>query len=58
MTPAKEVGGDLYDFFLIDDDHLGMVIGDASGEGRAGSTFHDGCHISSQKCVHVRTWTG
>ena len=33
MTPAKEVGGDFYDFFLIDDDHLGMVIADVSGKG-------------------------
>ena len=33
MTPAKEVGGDFYDFFLIDDDHLGLVIADVSGKG-------------------------
>ena len=33
MTPAKEVGGDFYDFFLIDDDHLAMVIADVSGKG-------------------------
>ena len=33
MTPAKEVGGDFYDFFLIDDDHLGMVMADVSGKG-------------------------
>ncbi len=33
MTPAKEVGGDLYDFFLMDDDHLCTVIGDVSGKG-------------------------
>ncbi len=39
MTPAKEVGGDLYDFFLIDDDHLGMVIGDASGKGVPAALF-------------------
>ena len=31
MTPAKEVGGDFFDFFLIDDSHLGLVIGDVSG---------------------------
>ena len=30
MDPAKEVGGDFYDFFMIDDDHLGMVIADVS----------------------------
>ena len=39
MTPAKEVGGDLYDFFLIDEDHLGMVIGDVSGKGVPASLF-------------------
>ena len=33
MTPAKEVGGDFYDFFLVDDDHLAMVIADVSGKG-------------------------
>ena len=39
MTPAKEVGGDFYDFFLIDDDHLGLVIADASGKGVPASLF-------------------
>ena len=33
MTPAKEVGGDFYDFFLIDPDHFAMVIADVSGKG-------------------------
>jgi len=33
MEPAKEVGGDFYDFFLIDEDHLCFVIGDVSGKG-------------------------
>lgn len=31
-SPAKEVGGDFYDFFLLDDDHLGLVIADVSGK--------------------------
>jgi sigma-B regulation protein RsbU (phosphoserine phosphatase) len=35
MIPAKEVGGDLYDFFLIDKYRLGVVIGDVSGKGMA-----------------------
>ena len=39
MTPAREVGGDLYDFFLIDEDHLCMVIGDVSGKGVPASLF-------------------
>ena len=33
MHPAKEVGGDFYDFFLIDEDHLALVIADVSGKG-------------------------
>lgn len=39
MTPAKEVGGDLYDFFLIDDDHLALVIADVSGKGVPAALF-------------------
>ncbi len=39
MTPAKEVGGDLYDFFLIDEDHLGIVIADVSGKGVPAALF-------------------
>ncbi len=33
MDPAKQVGGDFYDFFMIDDDHLALVIADVSGKG-------------------------
>jgi len=33
MVPAKEVGGDFYDFFFLDENHLGFVIGDVSGKG-------------------------
>ena len=39
MTPAKEVGGDFYDFFLIDDDHLLMLIADVSGKGIPAALF-------------------
>lgn len=39
MTPAKEVGGDFYDFFFIDDDHLGLVIADVSGKGVPAALF-------------------
>jgi sigma-B regulation protein RsbU (phosphoserine phosphatase) len=39
MVPAKEVGGDFYDFFLIDRTHLGFVIGDASGKGVPAAMF-------------------
>lgn len=39
MTPAKEVGGDFYDFFLVDDDHLVMVMADVSGKGVPAALF-------------------
>ena len=39
MDPAKEVGGDFYDFFLIDDDHIGLVMADVSGKGVPAALF-------------------
>ncbi len=39
MTPAKDVGGDFYDFFRIDDDHIGFVIADVSGKGIPAAIF-------------------
>jgi len=39
MDPAKEVGGDFYDFFLIDETHLAIVAADVSGKGVPASLF-------------------
>ena len=39
MKPAKEVGGDFYDFFLLDEDHLALVIADVSGKGIPAALF-------------------
>ena len=39
MNPAKEVGGDFYDFFLIDHDHLALVMADVSGKGIPAALF-------------------
>ena len=39
MNPAKEVGGDFYDFFLVDEDHLAIVIADVSGKGVPAALF-------------------
>lgn len=39
MDPAKEVGGDFYDFFLVDDDHLALVMADVSGKGMPAALF-------------------
>ncbi len=39
MSPAKEVGGDFYDFFLVDQDHLALVMADVSGKGVPAALF-------------------
>ena len=39
MDPAKEVGGDFYDFFLVDDDHIALVMADVSGKGVPAAMF-------------------
>jgi sigma-B regulation protein RsbU (phosphoserine phosphatase) len=39
MDPAREVGGDFYDFFLVDDDHLALIIADVSGKGIPAAMF-------------------
>ncbi len=39
MTPAREVGGDLYDFYRLDADHVLFLIGDVSGKGLPASMF-------------------
>ena len=39
MKPAKEVGGDFYDFFLVDENHLAVVVADVSGKGVPAALF-------------------
>ncbi len=39
MTPAKEVGGDFYDFFMVDERHVAIVIADVSGKGVPAALF-------------------
>ena len=51
MNPAKEVGGDFYDFFLIDDNHLGMVMADVSGKGVPAALFMMASKIILQSCA-------
>ena len=58
MVPAKEVGGDFYDYFLIDDDHLALVMADVSGKGIPAAMFmvmaKDKIHHSTMKyCTDV-----
>ncbi len=51
MAPAREVGGDFYDFFLIDDDHLCMVMADVSGKGIPAALFMMVSKIILQSCA-------
>ena len=51
MEPAKEVGGDFYDFFLIDQDHLALVIADVSGKGVPAALFMMASKIILQSCA-------
>ena len=39
MTPAKQVGGDFYDFFMVDDSHIAIVMADVSGKGVPAALF-------------------
>ncbi|SEK10221.1 MULTISPECIES: PP2C family protein-serine/threonine phosphatase [unclassified Variovorax] len=39
MIPAKEVGGDFYDYFMVDDEHLAVVVADVSGKGVPAAFF-------------------
>lgn len=51
MDPAKEVGGDFYDFFLVDDDHLCLVMADVSGKGIPAALFMMVSKIILQSCA-------
>ena len=51
MDPAKEVGGDFYDYFLIDPDHLCLVIADVSGKGIPAALFMMVSKIILQSCA-------
>lgn len=51
MTPAKEVGGDFYNFFLTDEDHLCMVIADVSGKGIPAALFMMMVTTQMQNCA-------
>ena len=51
MDPAKEVGGDFYDFFFIDSDHLAMVIADVSGKGVPAALVMMICRTIIKNCA-------
>ena len=54
MSPAKEVGGDFYDFFLVDDSHLALAIGDVSDKGVPAALFM----MTTRTLVRARTRQG
>ena len=54
MTPAKEVGGDFYDFFLIDQRHLALVIADVSDKGIPAALFM----MASKILINYRSQLG
>ena len=51
MTAARKVGGDFYDFFLIDDDHLALVMADVSGKGVPAALFMMITKVIVQSCA-------
>ena len=54
MNPAKEVGGDFYDFFMIDDNHLALVMADVSGKGVPAALFM----VIAKTLIKTRTLMG
>ena len=54
MKPAKEVGGDFYNFVLVDDDHLAVWIGDVSDKGVPAALFMMSINIM----INIRTCMG
>lgn len=57
-TPAKEVGGDFYDYFKIDDSHLGILIADVSGKGIPAAMFMMLSHICIKNMSSTNTDPG
>ena len=51
MDPAREVGGDFYDFFLIDDDHRCVVMADVSGKGVPAALYMMISKVIIQSCA-------
>ena len=46
IRPAREVGGDFFDYFLVDDDHLALLIADVSDKGVPAALFMMGCKMT------------
>lgn len=55
MTPAKEVGGDFYDFFLVDNDRIALVMADVSGKGVPAALFMVVARTLIRNCIATET---
>ena len=53
MDPAREVGGDFYDFFMIDNDHLALVIADVTDKGVPAALLMMSAKILIDYCAHM-----
>lgn len=51
-VPARKIGGDYYDFFRIDEEHLGIVIADVSGKGVGAGMVMSICRTVLRSCTH------
>jgi sigma-B regulation protein RsbU (phosphoserine phosphatase) len=51
MDPAREVGGDFYDYFFVDDDHLAVLIADVSGKGMPAALYMMTCKIGLKTVI-------
>ena len=51
MDPAREVGGDFYDYFLVDEDHLAVLIADVSGKGMPAALYMMTCKIGLKTVI-------
>ena len=58
MDPAREVGGDFYDFFLVDEDHLCVVMADVSGKGVPAALFMMISKVILQSCAMLGSSAG
>ena len=58
MDPAKEVAGDFYDFYLIDEDHLALIIADVSGKGVGAALFMVAAKNALKNTIMSRRFTG
>ncbi len=55
MIPAKEVGGDFYDFYRLDEDHLALIMADVSGKGVPGALFMMTTKVMTENAITVES---